>query len=162
MTTVTKAQRIDAIKAKMKAHCITRKMAAERSGYDRDSVNDMLRSGNISEFALCAIEGAADQLAKAGAPLVTKQTSASGMAGTAHTMMIVMHHFKTNQVLFARDLSQLMFEADRDIGLRQCQRLLQKMCDVGFLLQARRADTAMPIQYMLSPTARELMTGGAA
>lgn len=163
MTTMTKAQRIDAIKAKMKAHHITQKMVAHRSGYERDYVGEVLRNYFVSDFAINAIEEAVNQLIYSNKLVFEKKhTTVSEMSRSVQATMLVMQFFKTHQTLTARDLSRLMIGIGRDIGLRQSQRVLQNMCSGGLLIQARRSDKAQPIQYMISQETRDLMTGGAA
>lgn len=169
MSTMTNAQRMQDLKAKIKAHQITQKMVAHRSGYERDYIKEVLSTNDIGDFALNAIEQAVEQLIKADTPIIKQQmviakqhTIVSEMCNSVQTTMLVMHHFKYYQTLTSRQLSKMMFENGRDIGIRQSQRVLQKMCEGGLLLQARHSDTSMPIEYSLTQAARELMTGGAA
>ena len=163
MTTMTKAQRIEAIKAKMKAHHITQKMVAESSGYTRDYIGEVMRNRLASDFATNAIEEAVDQLINTNELVFEKpHTIVSEMSKSVEATMFVMSFFKTRRYLTARAFSKLMAGSGRDIGIRQCQRVLQSMCSGGLLLQIRRDNKALPIKYTISPAARELMTGGAA
>lgn len=163
MTTTTKAERIEAIKAKMKAHHITQKMVAESSGYTRDYIGEVVRNCFSSDFAISAIEEAVDQLIRSSELVFEKpHTIVSEMSKSVETTMFVMSFFKTHRYLTARAFSRLMAGSGRDIGIRQCQRVLQSMCGGGLLLQVRRYNKSLPIKYTISPTARELMTGGAA
>ena len=163
MTTMTKVQRIEAIKAKMKAHHITQKMVAECSGYTRDYIGEVMRNCLASYFAINAIEEAVDQLIKSNELVFEKpHTIVSEMSKSVEVTMLVMSFFKTRRYLTARAFSRLMAGSSRDIGIRQCQRVLQSMCSGGLLLQVRRESKAQPIRYTISPATRELMTGGAA
>ena len=166
---MAKAQRIAQIKQDMADFGISAQQIIQKSGYSYSWFYAVLRGKSTGDFALNAIEQAIKQLIKADTPVIQQQmviakqhTLVSEMSNSVQTTMLVMHYFKHYQTLTSRQLSNMMFKNGRDIGMRQSQRVLQKMCEGGLLLQARRHDTTVPIKYSLTQAARELMTGGAA